>query len=231
MSTCYLCGNDIAKSDESRDHVPARLVFPESLRQKYNFDDLITLPTHRACNTSYSRDEEYFRVSLGVHAEQTPVGRFLWKDIEKDFRKGNKTGLGITVRDEFSDQTPGGIYLPPGKTVKHFDGTRVYRVVWKVVRGLFYHRYNRFLSETTPYDCRVYDPQQIQLPEIQEFWRTMMNRDGLGKYQGAFDYKLAQAVDVSDGLHACCLLFWDSVAFYYIFHDPNCSCKECSKAA
>jgi hypothetical protein len=52
---CYLCGEHLA-APINVDHVPPKLFFPE-LRKGLN---LLTIPTHVACNEAWRMDEEYF---------------------------------------------------------------------------------------------------------------------------------------------------------------------------
>lgn len=221
---CYLCGTPITDTKElTRDHVPALSFFPASLRKRYSFSQLITLPAHKDCNKSYERDEEYFRVSLGVRAEDTMAGKHLWIDIAKKFRDGKNEGLACMIKNEFQDKTPAGIAFPDEGIAKRYDGKRVNRVIWKIVRGLFHHETGQHLPIDAKHNCMLYDSQQAQGPGADELWKKMMTQAARGKYPGVMDYKLTQAQDVPNGMHCCCLLLWDSVAFYVIFHDPKCA--------
>lgn len=228
MSICYFCGEEI-EGESANDHVPPLSFFPRSLRRRFNLSQLITLPSHNTCNAAYGLDEEYFRVSVAVRAEKTFAGKHLWKDIGDKFRKGGNEKLAELIRSEFQNRTSSGIYFPPGLIAKRFDVQRIDRVIWKIVRGLFYHRYERVLSESTPHYCALYDDQQARPLEVNKFWNAMMVRECLGKYSGVFDYKMDQAADSPTAMHACCMLFWDSVPFYCIFHDPDCDCDLCEE--
>ena len=55
------------------------------------------------------------------------------------------------VRREFEKQ-PSGLHLPGGRVVKRFQGERVNRVVWKLVRGLYFHEMSSVLPDDTVYD-------------------------------------------------------------------------------
>ena len=52
------------------------------------------------------------------------------------------------------DERPSGLILPDGKVAKRFDGKRVWRIVWKITRGLFFKEKGIFLPDNTP---RVFD--------------------------------------------------------------------------
>src|SRR6266446_2115746 len=61
--TSYLCGQSMGK-DRTRDHVPPRSFFPESLRKLKNFSKLDGVSAHRDCNRAYMLDEQYFFQSV-----------------------------------------------------------------------------------------------------------------------------------------------------------------------
>ena len=53
-STCYLCGEDVAKPEE--DHLPPKCIFP----RKY-WSRLISVPICSGCHDKRDKDDEYFR--------------------------------------------------------------------------------------------------------------------------------------------------------------------------
>jgi hypothetical protein len=53
------------------------------------------------------------------------------------------------VLNEF-DHNPSGLLLPGGKVLKRFDGKRIARVAWKMVRGLHFHYAHEVLPEDWP---------------------------------------------------------------------------------
>ena len=55
---CYLCGESLS-GDLDYDHVPPKQFYSEGIRKKFG-PQLLTLPTHKKCNKSYHRDEDYF---------------------------------------------------------------------------------------------------------------------------------------------------------------------------
>ncbi len=56
--------------------------------------------------------------------------------------------IGKMISKKF-DSRHSGLYLPRGKVIKRFDAERVWRVVWKIVRGLFFKDHQRLLPENT----------------------------------------------------------------------------------
>ena len=159
-SICYLCGKPLEK-DSSREHVVPRQFYPSTLRRG---KQLLTLPVHSECNTAYGKDEEYFLQSLGPVSFDMPVGKELAKEIRRRYRRAEGKRLYEMVRREFETR-PGGIHLPHGLVAKRFDPHRIFRVCWKITRGLYFHSEKRFLPEQLLLDFRVIGPHGETLPE------------------------------------------------------------------
>ncbi|MGD0917050.1 MAG: hypothetical protein ABSB22_11390 [Thermodesulfobacteriota bacterium] len=75
------------------------------------------------------------------------------------------------VLKEF-DKRPSGLILPFGKVAKRFDGQRVWRVVWKIMRGLFLKEIGRFLPDVISFAIH---PQEdnIQVSLIIDSWNFL----------------------------------------------------------
>jgi hypothetical protein len=114
-------------------------LFAPKIRRKYNVSQLITLDAHQACNSAYQDDEDYFVRTLTPFARGSEAGNAIYAKVLGDFRTGKQVPLTKMVLEEF-DPNPSGLLLPGGKVVKRFQGERLRRVAWKIVRGLhFYH--------------------------------------------------------------------------------------------
>jgi len=157
IEICYLCGNKLDEEID-RDHVPPKQFYSKQLRKKHN-PNLFTLPVHPACNKSYQKDEDYFVHSIAPLTKGSYSGDGIWNDIVHQFQRPQGQRIGQMISREFDDR-PFGLYLPNGKVLKRFDGERVWRVVWKILRGLFFKEYNRFLPEDTP---RSYNLMQCEI--------------------------------------------------------------------
>src|SRR5271154_5869971 len=114
---CYLCNKPLGASS-SVDHVPPKQLFAPELRKNHLLQ-LLTIPTHAACNTSYQHDEDYFIHTLMPFARPTYAGRAIYNEVLKKFRAGKKVGLTRGVLNEF-EPNPSGLVLPGGKVVKRF---------------------------------------------------------------------------------------------------------------
>jgi hypothetical protein len=216
---CYLCGKPIF-GNPSRDHVPPRQFFGAVLRKKYNLN-LLTLKTHKECNKAFQLDEEYFihtfvPLSLGTYS-----GRSLLDEVVAQYQKRRNVPLSNKVLKEF-DENPSDLILPKGKVVKRFDPDRVWGVVWKITRGLFFIEYERILPEDTP---RIYKIVDIETPPPQEYG-LLANKKTRGNYPGVFAYKYMTLKKIQN-FHFWAMLFWDSIMVLVYFHDPECGCEKC----
>ena len=131
------------------------------------------------------------------------------------------------VHNEF-ELRPGGIYLPRGLVCKTFDGARVHRVVWKIVRGLFYHHHGRVLPEYTPRDFAVYGrPEDVEARFREAVDLPLKVR---GSQQDCFAYRFLRVNKKDMHFHYWDVLLWQSVLCVLPFHDPDCVCRTCAKA-
>ena len=131
------------------------------------------------------------------------------------------------IRREFEPR-PGGVYLPRGLLAKTFDGHRAWRVMWKIVRGLFFHHYDRYLPHNTPQDFGVYGRPQ----DVDGKFRDMLDLSlpVNGAVQECFAYRFVHVDEPEMNLHYWDMLFWQSVLCVLLFHDPDCQCDICGAA-
>ena len=210
---CYLCGKRIT-GRISRDHVPPRHLFSKAIRQKHK-PNLLTLPTHGTCNRSFQEDEEYFIHSFAPVVMDTYAGRSLLREISIQYQSDHNIPLSQVVLKEFNER-PSGLYLPDGKVAKRLDPDRAWRVIWKIIRGLFFDEYGRFLPEDTHCNFHIVSPG-YKPPDI---FYLLPDDPIRGRYPGVFDYKYRQFPELDNG-HLWALLFWDKLIFIAVFRDPE----------
>jgi hypothetical protein len=218
---CYLCGKKLIGVIDD-DHVPPKQFYGSSIRGNHKLN-LLTIPTHKACNHAFKLDEEYFVYSFAPLIQDSYSGNAVLNDVKRRFNDGLFVPLAHKIRKEF-DKSPSGLILPKGKILKRFEGKRIYRVVWKITRGLFYHKENRYLPEDTP--SRFID---ISGPweRPSEYLSLINDVTSFGDYPGVFDYRYVQLPEV-DGMYYWALLLWDRIIVQFVFHDPDCSCDKCN---
>ena len=220
LSVCYLCGKELIEPT-NRDHVPIKQLYTEDIRKKHS-PNMLTIPVHEACNKSYQYDEDYFVNTLAPFAKGSYSGESLLKDVFKKYSDGVKRPLVHKTLNEF-ERNPSGIILPANLVAKRFEGHRLHRVAWKVVRGLYFHHFNQVLPENKLNSLSIIPPDQVP-PEA--FLVALGDLDGLGSYPGVFDYKFIQIPELED-FNYWGMLLWDRIILIVAFHGLKCSCATC----
>ena len=157
LSDCAYCGKP---TNETRDHVPAKRLFPSPRPS-----NLITVPAHHHCNNSFSQDEEYFVAALLTQAclSSDSANRVLEEFFPKFALKRRRESLARLLKKDLHDaelHSNAGIYLG-NATVLELDTERVNRILAKIVMGLFYHEYGRICPEPEPWVALLHGPEQI----------------------------------------------------------------------
>jgi hypothetical protein len=227
-SVCYLCGDQVDRADRTQDHVPAKQFFPPSLRRRLN-PRLRTLTVHTACNHRFQADEDYFVYSVGTVSHGTPAGTSLVESrILPDV---GRIGFGervaeLILRDVSAQE--GGVWLPPGRLFKKFDSERIGRVVWKIVRGLWFIERRSVLPERTKSRFRIYSRDDPPDPMLAPLLRS----ERKGEYPFVFAYWSLRTLGRGGRIwETWALSFWDSFLFFVIFHCSTCSCSDCQSSA
>jgi hypothetical protein len=76
---------------------------------------------------------------------------------------------------------PSGLVLPRNQVVQRFDGTRISRVAWKIVRGLHFHHHNNCLPENLTTGVSVTVPDE-EPPEHFKAFMGLPNNEEHGQY-------------------------------------------------
>lgn len=218
IPVCYLCGNRIAESP-SQDHVPPQQFFAPELRRSRNLDRLVTLPAHAACNRAYSADEDYTVAILVATAMGSEAADEIIRHHAAKFKCGSMQGLIRKVLDSF-DQTPSGLVLPRDAVAIRLEGARVERVVWKIVRGLYFHEKSAILPEDTLHTMEMREPENRDLLDLDAFWGHVKSQPSLGEYQEVFAYKYLEAQASGARLHAWAMLWWERISYFVAHDDP-----------
>jgi hypothetical protein len=211
---CYLCGQPL-QGELNGDHVPPKQIFAHSIRQLHELD-LLKVLVHKACNFSYQSDEDYFVSTLAPLAVDSYAGLAIVRDQADRAAAGRRLGLLETIRKEF-DLRPSGIVLPTGKIVKRFQGERVGRVLWKIVRGLFFQHELQVLPLATVHQIDFCVPADEPLPEL---YAALNGRPSLGRYPAVFDYCYAQFEDADD-VYLWAINLWDRLLVLVRHPDPK----------
>jgi hypothetical protein len=153
-------------------------------------------------------------------ARGSEAGNAIYAKALDDFRRGKEIPLTRMVLSEF-DPNPSGLSLPGGKVVKRFNGERLRRVAWKMVRGLHFHHTGEVLPERwATVGVRIFAGETPPPDDVCCFVSIAQSR---GAYPGVFDYKFDRFPE-SNNLHYWLLLLWNRIIIRVIFHDPACAC-------
>jgi hypothetical protein len=222
---CYLCGETLTEPIDW-DHVPPRQIFAKAIRKDHS-PNLLTIPVHAACNKSYQHDEDYFVHTLAPFGLGSYSGKAALNDALGRFKEGRNVGLHKKVLGEF-DLHPSGLILPGGKVIKRFEGNRMHRVILKIIAGLHFHHSGEVLPlPLKTVSTKIYGPDDRPPDHFLAFiGREEVKRHGL--YPGVFDYAFEKFPEVNN-FHYWGMLLWDRIIVVAMFHDPACTCAECSK--
>jgi len=222
---CYLCGVPIGKTAATLDHAPPQRLFPSGLRLTLKVP-LLTLKTHPNCHEPWKRDEEYFFNTFLPHALDAPLGAQLADDFKKSLKYQGNRNLALTVKKQF-EQNPSGLVLPGDMVGQKFDGTRLTRVIWKIVRGLYFadNGQTAVLPEWTPRKIEIYGPMD---PPAPDFVIAIMGEPSRGIVPEVLDYKVFKTDDPPAQYWD--LLLWERYVLFVAFHEPSlCTCDLCEK--
>lgn len=229
---CYLCAQpETVERPFTRDHVPAKNVFPVGLREFTT--NLKSLRAHADCNRSYSEDEQYFLSELGPLAADDPVvGPHVLNDLRKAYQHPQQRKLGQSIADAFSK-----LVLPNGMVAKQFHYKRIDRVAWKIVRGLYTLETQLFLPENLPRRVELFEPEALrQGIKSLDYWELVIRSAPMAAHARIFDYAVLGAIleDAELGLikaEAWSMMFWNRVIVCVAYHSAVCPCKKCSEQA
>jgi hypothetical protein len=194
--------------------------------RKKRAPQLLTIPVHKACNSAYQHDEDYFVKAILPFLPNSYAGNVLFRKTISEYHRGRNRLLMQKVLREF-DPRPSGLALPNDKIAKRFEGARISRVVWKIVRGLHFHHTNQVLPTdwTTSVALHLLDRTWRPLLHFLAFMQEPDNPPH-GKDEGVFCYRYKKFPKAND-LHYWALLVLDSVLLIVAFHDLDCSCGAC----
>jgi hypothetical protein len=183
---CYLCGHAIADGEAwNRDHVPPQRFFGQAVRAEHN-PQLEWLYTHTTCNSAYRDDEDYFVVSFAGQA-QSPTGRAVMTDLKRAYAKGHSRGLIRETINRF-----GNVQTSEGLITFQYDSARTNRVVWKLIRGLYFKDVGVVLAEAAKHVVVLTNrlgAERIIMDTVGEVYPHVRDTESMGTYGAVFDYK------------------------------------------
>jgi hypothetical protein len=132
---CAYCGKS---GRVTRDHIPPMGIFASPRPS-----NLITVPSCVACHSPWSKDDEYFRIRMCLndqvrgHPDVTGNLESVLHALNRKEAEGMKRSL-INDSRIIDVSTKGGIYLGR-RSAFQVDLPRIFRVVERIVRGLYFY--------------------------------------------------------------------------------------------
>lgn len=162
---------------------------------------------------------------MGCLVEDKYIQTAIASDLNKRFADPIRQSLYYQVKDEWTDRTKTGLFYPNDKLVKKVDLTRIKNIIWKIVRGIYFHEKETVLPNHAKNYIRIMDPQQNHPKEVSKIFEKVKSQKDKGKYKRLFAYKILESSPI--GTYAIRLLFWSQIMFLIIFHGAECKCSDC----
>jgi hypothetical protein len=143
--TCVYCN---ASPPETVDHIP-----PKCLFEKPRPSNLVTIPCCEKCNKQAALDDEYFRTTMAFRWDvyEHPAAQKIIESSLRAVSRDQASGLSklfTQTLEAINLYSHSGLYIGKGGRFK-VDSIRIERVLIRIVRGLFYYKTGRRLSEDT----------------------------------------------------------------------------------
>lgn len=155
------------------------------------------------------RQRSYF------HAKESAANE-LYKHIREKYRRLKNVALIRKVIGEVEPH-PSGLVLPGGKVIKRFDSIRVERVIWKIVRGLYFDHSGNVLPEKLAVTWTLTGPDDGPPPDHFLRFTGMPDNPSYGKHPGVFAYQFQVFREMQPYGHYWALLLWDKLIITVAF--------------
>jgi hypothetical protein len=218
---CCLCGQEILSSpastlDElSMDHVPPRQFYPKELRRTQELN-LWVVPTHRRCNESYRKDEEYFYHAMAavVKTNNGTMGQTVFSDLARRKHRPQTPAMMRNILKTFKTVTDGGIQLPHNVVQFSVDQIRCERVILKIAQGLLFKDLGYFVPVENCKDIRFC----VTESDVPEFYAlSWQGAEQKTVEPSVFSFKRLEF----DGMQLISMLFWEAFMFCCVFENVS----------
>lgn len=206
---CVYCGKKATTSD----HVPPKQIFP-----KPRPNNLEKIPACFECNNKAGKDEEYFLAAfMFSEAGTSEAGKKLWQEkLNRMYKKNlglrRKIAQNLKAEDVY---TPHGIFMARRMTI-NLDEDRIYKVVSKIIKGLYYLEYQEPLPCSQNLDC-LFLENETHFNAAKACTKQLKN--GSNFWKGIFQYKYNRTEKGRPG-SIWLLNFYDFATFLVIASEP-----------
>jgi hypothetical protein len=122
--------------------------------------------------------------AIGNHSFRASVSRIIWNAAAT---LTSPSGWQAT-RTSKRQPRPSGLVLPGNQIKKNFEGERIRRITWKIVRGLHFHRTGKLFPGKLTVSVTLANPDE-EPPKHFIALTDLPNNDELGHYPGVFAYR------------------------------------------
>jgi hypothetical protein len=155
LKVCTYCGG---REELTNDHIPPKNIFPKPLPE-----NLITVPACKKCNKDFQKDEEYFRlkICLSQQTGNNSPARINRETIIRSLGRSEAMGFKNKIISDINIipfLKPKGVIGP--RLAYYVDLNRIFRVVEKTVKGLFFHETGQRLY--SPYEVKIYSDDTLE---------------------------------------------------------------------
>lgn len=202
---CIYCGSD---KDITSDHIPPKCLFRERKELQ-----LITVPACHQCNDSYKKDDEYFRIYVSGDISKNEQGHRLWNEkvMESTFCRSPKLRANIisNIYVKTIKRSDGSILK---RSIMNMDASRINSVLIRIVKGLYWHHYNKCLPFDTAFEIYQNPPIKGEVKSIllKTKFHTIGNEEFKYRYNICHDNNLVSVWGLSFFMGAHFLIFTKS---------------------
>ncbi len=206
MAQCYICGTVIhRKVNREKDHVPPDCIFPDGDKPQ----NLITIYCCRDCHDEYDVLDERMRNYVALIAGESSS-----KAGEKAKRAVLRSPI---LRSDFISHMKDHPFLVDDggnpRKLFYFDDDELERWLIRIVKGLFFHKYRRRMSDFCTYEIK-------KLPElIPKSSMTYRMEEGL-ELRPYFTYGVLLNIE-KPNTDFWVIIFYDHLVFTVDVEIPN----------
>ena len=165
---CVLCGINAATKGKG-DHLPPQSLYPKPRKPNVTLN---TVPACISCNGSGSKDDEMFKMIIGLSTGEYRVdAQQIIDSLARTIGKNRKIARRLLERSQrVYARRHGGLYQP--MIAIPFSKEAYSRVVSRIVRGLYWQRTGKILGDATISVSHGDEPEGRVVEEIKKLLRT-----------------------------------------------------------
>lgn len=183
VQLCVLCGIAPATKGDG-DHLPPQCIYP---RPRTPGLELHKVPACIPCNANGSKDDEVFKLVIGLSTGEYRLGEKKLIDSLAKTMAGNKKLARKTLssaRQTWAQDLETGIFHK--RIALNFDHSAYERVIQRIIKGLFWRETGRIMSQR---QVHVMHGDQPQGPLVQQIKSLLRQLDPKSLNGGEFTYK------------------------------------------